>query len=55
MHQKFTNFAASVTIEGLTQARFPSHVPQLIAGFPLYWILQVSDHHLFFGDTIIAV
>ncbi|KAK5202778.1 hypothetical protein LTR41_011469 [Exophiala xenobiotica] len=35
---------ASVTIEGLTQARFPSHVPQLIAGFPLYWILQRTTH-----------
>jgi hypothetical protein len=26
-------------------------VPQVIAGFSLYWILQVCDHHLFFGDT----
>lgn len=51
MRQAITNFASSVTPEGLTQSRFPSHVPQLIAGFPLYWILQVCDHHLFFGDT----
>lgn len=50
MRQAITNFAASVTFEGLTQSRFPSHQPQLIAGFPLYWILQVCDHHLFFGD-----
>ncbi|CAD0095665.1 unnamed protein product [Aureobasidium vineae] len=43
-------FAASVTAEGLTQSRYPSHVPQIIASFPLYWILQVSDHYLYFGD-----
>ncbi|OJJ44017.1 hypothetical protein ASPZODRAFT_153995 [Penicilliopsis zonata CBS 506.65] len=51
MRQAITNFAASVTVEGLTQSRFPSHVPQVIAGFSLYWVLQVCDHHLFFGDT----
>lgn len=51
MRQAITNFASSVTPEGLTQSRFPSHVPQIIAGFSLYWILQVCDHHLFFGDT----
>ncbi|KAL3481248.1 Six-hairpin glycosidase-like protein [Aspergillus californicus] len=51
MRQAITNFAASITAEGLTQSRFPSHVPQVIAGFSLYWILQVCDHHLFFGDT----
>ena len=51
MRQAITNFASSVTPEGLTQSRFPSHVPQIIAGFPLYWILQVCDHHLFFGDN----
>jgi hypothetical protein len=54
MRQAIINFASSVTPEGLTQSRFPSHVPQLIAGFPLYWILQVCDHHLFFGDTSYA-
>jgi len=51
MRQTLSNFAASVTFEGLTQSRFPSHVPQLIAGFSLYWVLQVCDHHLYFGDT----
>ncbi|WVQ69735.1 uncharacterized protein L199_007955 [Kwoniella botswanensis] len=51
MRQAITNFAASITPEGLTQSRFPSHVPQIIAGFSLYWILQICDHHLFFGDT----
>ncbi|KAL0254258.1 hypothetical protein I308_101639 [Cryptococcus tetragattii IND107] len=51
MRQAITNFAASVTPEGLTQSRFPSHVPQIIAAFSLYWILQISDHYLYFGDT----
>ncbi|WWD01054.1 hypothetical protein V866_007992 [Kwoniella sp. B9012] len=51
MRQAITNFAASITPEGLTQSRFPSHVPQIIAGFSLYWTLQICDHHLFFGDT----
>ncbi|KAG0155278.1 hypothetical protein PDIDSM_853 [Penicillium digitatum] len=54
MRQAITNFAASVTPEGLTQSRFPSHVPQVIAGFSLYWILQVCDHHLYFGDMRFA-
>lgn len=54
MRQAITNFAASVTPEGLTQSRFPSHVRQIIAGFSLYWILQVCDHHLYFADTAFA-
>lgn len=54
MRQAITNFAASVTPLGLTQSRFPSHVPQVIAGFSLYWILQVCDHHLYFNDTAYA-
>ena len=54
MRQSITTFAASVTFEGLTQSRYPSHVPQIIAGFPLFWILQVCDHHLFFGDKVYA-
>lgn len=54
MRQAITNWAASVTFEGLTQSRFPSHVPQIIAGFSLYWILQICDHHLFFGDRTYA-
>ncbi|PVH75780.1 glycoside hydrolase family 78 protein [Cadophora sp. DSE1049] len=50
MRQSIITFASSLTPNGLTQSRFPSHVPQIIAGFSLYWILQVCDHHLFFGD-----
>lgn len=51
MRQAVTSYAASITFEGLTQSRFPSHVPQVVAGFSLYWILQICDHHLYFGDT----
>lgn len=54
MRQAITNFASSITKEGLTQSRFPSQVPQIIAGFSLYWILAIAKHHLFFGDTTYA-
>ena len=50
MRQTINSFSASITFDGLTQSRFPSHVPQIIAGFSLYWILQICDHYLFFGD-----
>ncbi|ERS95464.1 hypothetical protein HMPREF1624_07980 [Sporothrix schenckii ATCC 58251] len=51
MRQAISSFGASVLSEGLTQSRFPSHVPQIIAGFPLYWVMQICDHHLYFGDS----
>lgn len=51
MRQAIDNFAMSTTNEGLTQSRFPSHVPQIIAGFSLYWILQICGHYLYFGDS----
>ncbi|KAJ5368297.1 uncharacterized protein N7496_008057 [Penicillium cataractarum] len=54
MRQAITNFAASVTPCGLTQSRFPSHAPQIIAGFSLYWVLQICDHFMFFGDKSFA-
>ncbi|OAQ58974.1 alpha-L-rhamnosidase [Pochonia chlamydosporia 170] len=54
MRQAISNFAASVIFEGLPQSRFPSHVPQIVAGFSLLWILQVCDHHLYFGDSQFA-
>ncbi|RAL10217.1 putative rhamnosidase B [Aspergillus homomorphus CBS 101889] len=33
------------------QLQYSGDSRSLIAGFSLYWILQVCDHHLFFGDT----
>jgi hypothetical protein len=47
-------FAVSTTAEGLCQARYPSHIPQVIPGFALFWVLQVCDHHLFFADSSYA-
>ncbi|GAM37886.1 hypothetical protein TCE0_033f08183 [Talaromyces pinophilus] len=54
MRQAISNFAASVTPCGLPQSRFPSHSKQIIAGFSLYWILQVCDQFLYFGDKSFA-
>ncbi|KAL4899291.1 hypothetical protein BDW74DRAFT_171583 [Aspergillus multicolor] len=51
MRQAISNYASSIASEGLTQSRFPSHVPQIIAGFSLYWILAIADHFRFFGDV----
>ncbi|KAG8631818.1 hypothetical protein KVT40_000958 [Elsinoe batatas] len=51
MRRTISNFAASITADGLPQSRYPSQVPQIIAGFALYWILQVNDHYLYFGDA----
>lgn len=50
MRRTISIFAVSVTAEGLTQSRCPSHVPQIIASFPMHWILHVSDHYLNLGD-----
>jgi hypothetical protein len=50
MRQAIVGFAASITPDGLTQSRYPSHVPQVIAGFSLFWVLEVCDHMLWFGD-----
>ena len=54
MRQAITGWAASVLPEGLIQARYPSHIPQVIPGFALFWILQVCDHHTFFNDSDMA-
>lgn len=49
--QAIIQFASSVSPEGLLQSRVPSHVQQIVLGFSLYWVLMVSDHYLYFGDT----
>ncbi|TKX19236.1 putative bacterial alpha-L-rhamnosidase 6 hairpin glycosidase domain-containing protein [Elsinoe australis] len=54
MRRTISGFAISITADGLPQSRFPSQVPQIIAGFALYWILQVCDHYLYFGDAAFA-
>jgi len=54
MRQAILGWSMSMLPEGLIQARYPSHTPQVIPGFALFWILQVCDHHLFFNDNDLA-
>ena len=48
--QAIIAFAASISPEGVIEARFPSQGVQRITGFSLFWILQLFDHHMYFGD-----
>ncbi len=43
-------FGASQSFHGLTQARYPSHNPQVIPQFSLFWVGMVYDFALWRGD-----
>jgi hypothetical protein len=49
--QAIIAFAASISPGGVIEARFPSQGVQRITGFSLFWILQLFDHHMYFGDS----
>jgi hypothetical protein len=47
-------FASSMLPGGLIQARYPAQFNQVITGFSLFWVLQICDNLLFFGDKLFA-
>lgn len=52
--QSIVQFAASLTAEGLLEARYPSHFVQIITGFSLFWVMSVCDHYWYFADKPFA-
>src|SRR5690606_9310951 len=45
-----TQFAHSITDEGITQSRFPSSLPQYIPPYSLFWINMIHDLHMHSND-----
>ena len=48
--QAITNIDASRTIEGITQSRFPSGLPQMIPPFSLLWVGMIHDYWMYVDD-----
>lgn len=48
--QAITNIDASRSIEGITQSRFPSSLPQFIPPFSLLWVGMVHDYWMYVDD-----
>ena len=45
------DFQRSQGVNGLTQSRFPSCLPQYIPGYSLFWILMIEDYLRYFPDS----
>ncbi|MBE2213500.1 MAG: alpha-L-rhamnosidase [Opitutaceae bacterium] len=50
MRNAITLFEQSRIPEGLTQSRYPSHTPQVINTFSLFWIAMVHDYWMLRDD-----
>jgi hypothetical protein len=48
--QAIVAFAFSARGDGILHGRYPAQGAQIITIFSLFWVLQVCDHHLYFGD-----
>jgi alpha-L-rhamnosidase len=48
--QAITNIDDSRTIEGITQSRYPSGLPQMIPTFSLLWVNMVHDYWMYVDD-----
>lgn len=52
--QAIVAFAASAQPDGVLHGRYPAQGAQIITNFSLFWVMQVCDHHLYFGDDAFA-
>ncbi|MEA1996654.1 MAG: alpha-L-rhamnosidase N-terminal domain-containing protein [Gemmatimonadota bacterium] len=50
MRKALTLFDDSRTPDGLTQSRYPSHVPQVIPPYSLFWIAMLHDYWMLRED-----
>jgi alpha-L-rhamnosidase len=48
--QAITNIDDSRTIEGITQSRYPSNLPQMIPTFSLLWVNMIHDYWMYVDD-----
>jgi len=48
--QAIVAFVFSARGDGILHGRYPAQGAQIITISSLFWVLQVCDHHLYFGD-----